>query len=199
MSEFNKAKQVLSTGQVTFLFLMLISILIVFFAAGICVGRWTQPSAGKDGTTASVKMQNIRYVQDNVAIIDSSVQAKELDKQAVTQSVSTAAQKSEESKLTTGYAVQVSTMPTFEEAESLVTQLRRDGFSTSQARVPQSGSVNQMYSVEIGPYYDKTSAEQVVSQLKSKGLTRSRTIAVYTPRERNTARESSAAAIPSVQ
>jgi cell division septation protein DedD len=85
----------------------------------------------------------------------------------------------DESKTTAGYAVQVATVPTMAEADGLLTQLKRDGLTKSYVRSPEPGSVAQLFSVEMA-FDDKASAEQAVSQLKGRGLTRSRVIQVYT-------------------
>src|SRR5215831_14292038 len=65
MSEPSKAKQVLSTGQVTFLFLMIICMLVAMFAAGVYVGRISQPVAKKDGSSVQMLKTNISFFGDS--------------------------------------------------------------------------------------------------------------------------------------
>src|SRR5258708_4080568 len=174
MSEQINAKQVLSTGQVTFLFLMFVSMLFVIFAVGVYIGRWSQPTV--DRKTESLKTTNIRFVEPNLnskaAVVgqpDTSLGAQQQPLQGTPLTIPV-----DETKNAIGCAVQVAAVTTIDEANGLLTQLRRDGLTRSYIRSPEPGSVIQLYSVEVGPYDDKVIAERVVTQLKSEGLGHSR-------------------------
>ena len=179
MSESIKSRPVLSTGQVTFLFVMFISMLIAIFAAGIYIGRSSQPTVDKKGISAqAMNRANISFIESEATIRETP----KPEPQTTTQPALQTTQENslyapiEESKGVSEYAIQVETKSSADVAEGLVTQLRRDGFTKSYVRAPQSGSVNQLFSVEIGPYDDKSSAEQLTTQLKNKGLNHCRVI-----------------------
>jgi len=177
MTDQAKVKQVLSTGQVTFLFFIFVSMLFVIFTVGVYIGRWSQPTM--DRKTEALKTANINFVEPTVNSAVSSGSGQQSSTESVRQSLpgSPLSMRVDE-KTTSGYAVQIATVSTMAEADGLLTQLKRDGLTRGYVRSPEPGSVAQLFSVEIA-FDDKTGAEQAVSQLKGKGLTRSRVIQVY--------------------
>jgi cell division septation protein DedD len=173
-------KQVLSTGQVTFLFLIFVSMLFVIFTVGMYIGRWSQPTL--DRKSESLRTANISFVEPG-ATSATTTGSNQSDAAHQPLPGSPLSISIDESKMTPGYVVQVATLSTQAEAEGLLTQLKRDGLTKGYVRAPEPGSVVQSYSVEVATFDDKATAEQFAGQLKTKGLTRSRVIQVYTEKK----------------
>jgi len=182
MTEQTNENPALSTGQVTFLFLIFVSMLLAIFTVGVYIGRWSQPTV--DRKAESLRTANISFVEANLTV-NAGANPNGVAHQALPGAP--LSMRVDESKTTPGYAIQVATLPTIEEANGLVTQLKRDGLTRSYVRSPEPGSVAQLFSVEIAPFDDKASADQAVTQLKSKGLNRSRVIQVFTDKKTNKA------------
>src|SRR5258708_3986080 len=109
MTEQATFKQVLSTGQVTFLFLIFVSMLFAIFTVGMYIGRWSQPTV--DRKAESLRTANISFVVPTVpspAITGSS------QNDAAHQPLpgSPLSITIDESKPTAGYVVQVATLST---------------------------------------------------------------------------------------
>ena len=191
MTDQTNANPALSTGQVTFLFLIFVSMLFAIFTVGVYIGRWSQPTV--DRKAEALRTANISFVEPTLNV-NAGANPNDIAHQALPGAP--LSMRVDESKTAVGYAIQVATVATIEEANGLVTQLKRDGLTKSYVRSPEPGSVAQLFSVELAPFDDKVSADQTVAQLKSKGLNRSRVIQVFADKKANKAVDQSATEPP---
>src|SRR5882724_11344342 len=134
MTEQSTVKQVLSTGQVTFLFLIFVSMLFAIFTVGMYIGRWSQPTVDRKGE--SVRTANISFVEPSLTS-PATTGSNQNDGTHQPLPGSPLSITVDELKTTPGYVVQVATLPTQAEADGLLTQLKRDGLTRGYVRAPE--------------------------------------------------------------
>src|SRR5258708_682196 len=122
MTEQATVKQVLSTGQVTFLFLIFVSMLFAIFTVGMYIGRWSQPTG--DRKVESLRTASISFVEPT-APSTATTGSSQNDGTHQPLPGSPLSITVDESKTIPGYVVQLATRSTNAEADGLLTQLNR--------------------------------------------------------------------------
>lgn len=176
----------LGTGKVLFLFFLLVTVCALCFGLGFTFGRKTGGSDFGDVTSAAPapatvakSVSNKRTpppadtgTQPEQLTFYKSVEQKDENPQLNTAASTTSAsapapaEKAPEMMPLPGYIVQVAAVTKAEDAEALVSALKKKQYSVFTATNPP---YDKLYHVQIGPFADVKEAESIRAKLVSDG------------------------------
>lgn len=177
----------LGTGRVLLLFFVLAGICALCFGLGFTLGRKTAtadiPADVAPAQTTSAAAKNVASkhsappadtgTSPEQLTFYKSVEQKDSDPQLTTAASTTASQttaapasKPPEVAPGSGYIVQVAAVTKAEDAEALVTALKKKQYSVFTATNPPN---DKLYHVQIGPFSDVKEAEAIRMKLMSDG------------------------------
>lgn len=177
----------LGTGKVLFLFFLLVTVCALCFGLGFSFGRKTAgsdfagdvTSAAPAPATVAKSVSNKRTpppadtgTQPEQLTFYKSVEQKDENPQLNTAASTTSAsapapaEKAPEMMPLPGYIVQVAAVTKAEDAEALVSALKKKQYSVFTATNPP---YDKLYHVQIGPFADVKEAESIRAKLVSDG------------------------------